>query len=263
MSIMFLIDLRTFSSTFPPVVPFFPPSSGRFSYNARTRRNSDATQSAKADVLSRANERSSCRLSCGITPISVPSGSGSASSESITSSGGTSPDKATPVWWIERSPILMFCTIPVMNMVAQTVLMGSFYTIMSLTQIKSTAAFVFTRSIPGIHNSRRGIICLWPPSQRLSVVKGSVTEESILRTAVVRWVSFTTSNPLYALSRSSGMTKLGSKKTSCRRQPCAKPRERGSFANMASKQGVRRIWTKDRWIWGVSLRSWKQSQAWD
>jgi hypothetical protein len=45
MSSMLLMDLTTLSSCFPPVVFFRPPSSGRFSYKARTRRNSSVTQS--------------------------------------------------------------------------------------------------------------------------------------------------------------------------------------------------------------------------
>ena len=101
-----LIAFRTASSILPPVVPFFPPSSGRFSKRARTRRNSEVTQSAKPAVLSRASARSSSRLRVGIPGVSTPAGS-SVESTSITSSAGASLVRSTPIWCIDTSAILM------------------------------------------------------------------------------------------------------------------------------------------------------------
>ena len=87
-------------------------------------------------------------------------------------------------------------------------------------------------------------MCFCPPSHIVSEDKGSDTLASMLRTAVVRWVSLTTSNPPYARSRRSGMTRAGSRRAKERKALCASPMERGSFENIARSAGVLRVKTK-------------------
>ena len=79
---------------------------------------------AKPAVLSRTIDLSSALLSWTWLPISVPSGRWSISSTSISS--GSSLDNDIPDW--ERSPILICWRMATINMVVQTVLIGSFYT---------------------------------------------------------------------------------------------------------------------------------------
>ena len=112
--------------------------------------------------------------------------------------------------------------------------------------------------MPGIQSSRRGTTCFCPPSQMLSVTKGRAIPDRVLRTAVVLWVSLTTSKPPYARWISSGIIKCGSSIARARSAPWAKLVDTGSLANIARSAGVFRILTKARRIEGFNLWIWKQ-----
>jgi len=107
--------------------------------------------------------------------------------------------------------------------------------------------------MPGIHISSKGRMCFCPPNQIFSEDNGSDTLASIVRTAVVRWVSLTTSSPLYARSKRSGMTRVGSRKARERKALWESPMDMGSFENMARRAGVLSVKTKALRMAGVNL----------
>ena len=111
-----------------------------------------------------------------------------------------------------------------------------------------------TRSMPGMQSSSSGTMCFCPPSQSVSFTNGSAPLASAVNTAVVRCVSFTSSSPLYARSRISGMMRLASSMASTRSAPWAYVADMGSLAKMARSVGVRRLVTKARRMAGVSRR---------
>jgi hypothetical protein len=108
-----------------------------------------------------------------------------------------------------------------------------------------------TRSIPGTLNSSKGSTCFCPPTQICSETSGCATAANILNTAVVLCVSLTTSSPLYARSRISGMIIPGSNFAMKRRDICARPAATGSFEKTARRAGVLSILMKARRIEGV------------
>jgi len=136
---------------------------------------------AKVEVLSRTKEYSSDLLSWGVSPSSVPSGRWSVSSALEAKYSGSSSESDTPP--CERSPIMICCTTATINIVVQTVLMGSFYR--GVTMALENQTKNRTTSIPGMQSSSKGTTCFWPPSQMLPVAKGRAIPDSVLRTAVV------------------------------------------------------------------------------
>src|SRR6266545_1899572 len=72
MSSMLFIDFSTLSSCFPPVVFFLPPSSGKFSYRAKTRRNKETIQSRQRLDLPMMERKELTSKACGAVAYQRP-----------------------------------------------------------------------------------------------------------------------------------------------------------------------------------------------